>query len=662
MSLKSKFLTLILLTVIALAGLVYIGQSSLNKSSNTTKLLVDHSFIPIIEEDIPELSALNESMSLILNADRDAYQAILALNFAVSARDVSVLEEEVSTYEENRVQVFDRIQKSKSAYDDTGLSLLSRFQEEYSLWTRESVKVVEMSRKVLPKAIKLRQMLGVSVSEFNAFRVKLDELGNVIEKEIDAAENKVESVKASTALTLVLNADRDAYQALLAEQKLTGTLSIQELKSCDRDNMENLTQVTGRLAKASQGFPISLGNLYEECLGLFLKWRAHSREVFELSLSIAEDRLERDDVLSKVNDHFGTMRNTLDEITGTLEAQVLAKMEEVTASGREAESRKVEIQKTSRRNIALFYVVGVVVGVMTIGLLIALSRNIYRVLTNALHGLQESSGQVSSASSQLSDNSQSLAHSANEQASTLEETFASVEELSSMTKQNASNAVKANERSEDSKSKAERGQDAMQRMKSAMERIKFSSDEMAKIIKTIDEIAFQTNILALNAAVEAARAGEAGAGFAVVAEEVRHLAQRSAEAAQSTSSMIVDSQKNTTEGVSASEDVGEILLSIYKDIVSVVDIIGEVTSASKEQSEGLTQISEAASRMDQISQTTAANAEESASASEELTAQAAVLNEMVAEIRGLLDGSKSGGKRVVKNDQLNRADDSIGLM
>ena len=183
----------------------------------------------------------------------------------------------------------------------------------------------------------------------------------------------------------------------------------------------------------------------------------------------------------------------------------------------------------------------------------------------------------------------------------------------------------------------------MTRMSAAIDDIKQSSDQTAKIIKTIDEIAFQTNLLALNAAVEAARAGEAGKGFAVVAEEVRNLAQRSAEAARTTADMIEGSVKNADNGVGISKEVAETLGEIAEGNRKVNDLVGEISAASNEQSQGIEQISTAVTQMDQITQSNAANAEESASASEELSAQAEELTNMVRDLQAVVGSTSDNG-------------------
>jgi len=229
-----------------------------------------------------------------------------------------------------------------------------------------------------------------------------------------------------------------------------------------------------------------------------------------------------------------------------------------------------------------------------------------------------------------------MAAGASEQASSLEETSASLEEMASMTTQNAENASQASVKAGTALDAAKNGNAAMDRMGGAMEAIKTSSGDVAKIIKTIDEVAFQTNILALNAAVEAARAGEAGAGFAVVADEVRNLAQRCAQAAKETASKIEAAVQKSAVGAEISAKVARSLEDIVAKARQVDEMAGQVATASQEQSQGIQQINTAVSQMDQVTQSTAANAEESAAAAAELNAQADALKAAVADLLRLV--------------------------
>jgi len=268
-----------------------------------------------------------------------------------------------------------------------------------------------------------------------------------------------------------------------------------------------------------------------------------------------------------------------------------------------------------------------------------ITRGTGKILGNVTTSLDEGSSQVANAAGEITTSSQSLAEGASEQAASLEETSSSLEEMSSMTKRNAENAQKANELAKQARQAADKGVGDMQTMSTAMEAIKVSSDDIAKIIKTIDEIAFQTNILALNAAVEAARAGEAGMGFAVVADEVRNLAQRSAQAAKETAGKIEGAIAKTGQGVEISSTVAETLNDIATKVRQVDELVAEVASASREQTQGISQINTAVSQMDKVTQSTAASAEESAAAAEELRSQAEIMKSSVIKLLELVGGA-----------------------
>jgi methyl-accepting chemotaxis protein len=277
-----------------------------------------------------------------------------------------------------------------------------------------------------------------------------------------------------------------------------------------------------------------------------------------------------------------------------------------------------------------------------------LKTRIVRELQRVSTVLGDSSVQLAGAIGQVSASSQALAEGASEQAASLEETSASLEEMSSMTERNADNAGKAHELAKQARAVAERGADDMQAMSQAMNDIKTSSDDIAKIIKTIDEIAFQTNILALNAAVEAARAGESGMGFAVVAEEVRNLAQRSARAARDTADKIEGAMVNTAQGVELNAKVAEALHEIVGRIRQVDDLVAEVSTASNEQSNGIRQLNTAVTQMDKVVQSNAAGAEESAAAGQQLNAQAGSLKALASGLQELVGGASPpprSGKR-----------------
>ncbi len=275
---------------------------------------------------------------------------------------------------------------------------------------------------------------------------------------------------------------------------------------------------------------------------------------------------------------------------------------------------------------------------IVIGTLLAfiITRSVNTVLTRAITELSEGSEQVAAAAGQVSASSQSLAQGSSEQAASLEETSASSEEINSMARKNTENSRSAADLVASSQRKFTETNHALEQTVLAMGEINAQSGKISKIIKTIDEIAFQTNILALNAAVEAARAGEAGMGFAVVADEVRNLAQRCAQAAKDTSALIEESIAKSDDGKTKVDQVASAIQALTTEASTIKTLVDEVSLGSQEQARGIDQIVKAITQMEQVTQKTAANSEESASAAEELTAQSETLKEVVSRLAALV--------------------------
>ena len=279
--------------------------------------------------------------------------------------------------------------------------------------------------------------------------------------------------------------------------------------------------------------------------------------------------------------------------------------------------------------------------VIGIGTAVLITRNTNGVLLAVARALTANSQHTSASSNQVSEASHSLAEGASEQAASLEETSASLEELASTTKRNTESAQQAKSFSQEARVTAEAGETDMREMEHAMQAIRASSDGIAKIIKTIDGIAFQTNLLALNAAVEAARAGEAGAGFAVVADEVRSLAQLSAQSSRETAAKIEEAIKNSENGVTISAKVAHSLAAIVEKARKVDTLVAEIATASAEQSDGINQVNTTMSQMDKVTQANASSAEETSAAAQELQAQALVMAENVAVLTQLVTGQSA---------------------
>ena len=366
-----------------------------------------------------------------------------------------------------------------------------------------------------------------------------------------------------------------------------------------------------------------------------------NRKIYQdLKASLERYCSARDRLLAAVS--AGNKEETVREMQGegaVLGQKLTTLLDSMIVLNREAARRTAENNASSAT--AAMWFSAVITGLIVIAAVILgtfLTLSITRPVNRVTEGLTEGAGQVASAATQVSSASQQLAEGASEQASSLEETSSSLEEMSSMTKQNADHANQAKAMMREARQIVEKVSGHMQNMSDAISEITSSSEETSKIIKTIDEIAFQTNLLALNAAVEAARAGEAGAGFAVVADEVRNLAMRAAEAAKNTNNLI----EGTVKAVRRGSDLTSLTQEAFKENAAIAGKIGqlidEIATASEEQAQGISQINTAVAEMDKVTQATAASAEESASASEEMNAQAHMMKDFVQELVSVIHG------------------------
>lgn len=283
--------------------------------------------------------------------------------------------------------------------------------------------------------------------------------------------------------------------------------------------------------------------------------------------------------------------------------------------------------------------------IAAIGILAALgifylvvSRNVVRPIKSIIAGIDDGSNQVAEASGHVSESSQELADGSTTQAAAVEEISSSLEQISSMTRLNTDNAVNADKLMNEANEIIKKANSAMESLTLSMNQITKDSEETSKIIKTIDEIAFQTNLLSLNAAVEAARAGEAGAGFAVVADEVRALALRAAEAARTTAGLIENNVSSTEEGKRIVKETDDAFSQVLESSTKISKFVSEIASSSKEQSTGIEQVNQSISEVNRITQQNAATAEESAASSEELNAQAETMSNFVKSLHSIVSG------------------------
>jgi len=609
---KKLYFVISLLAVTA-AIIAFIGITYLGKINERLNNIVD-----ISAEKVKIGARLNQDLMKVSRAEKNILLA--------------ATQEEMDGYagitDSTMSEMADRLETLKALVDDHGQSLLAAFLEKWNAYTKVNRQVRDLARlnsNVRAKTLSQGEARDAYDKAVTELETLADNNEDAISKSMNLTIIKRKAKKGSLATKVTKNLvamQRDEKNLILAKSQEEMDSYAQSIQN-KQDQLESQLQELEGLAENGQETQEIRD--FKTNYATYLKL---NQEV--VSLSRENGNTKAFDLAS------GTGRHLLDTAEETMK-ELVAYNEQGMAEDKVQSDRAY----AAARSLML--------GVSTLGILITvllavfILRDINKKLNKFVKWLSEGAQQTAAASGQVSQSSQELAEGASEQAASVEETSSSLEEMASMIRQNAAGAKEANALATDTRQAADAGNDKMEQMLKAIQDVNQSSEETAKIIKTIDEIAFQTNLLALNAAVEAARAGEAGQGFAVVAEEVRSLAQRAADAAKDTAELIDGSRENTKRSVGMVDDVAQSLGEITTKARQMNELVAEIAAASDEQDQGIGQINTAVSQIDQVTQSMASNAEESAAASEELNAQAETLTGTVKELVGLVEGAGNKG-------------------
>jgi methyl-accepting chemotaxis protein len=650
MSLTYRFTLIVAACAAGLLSLYFVGQRGLSALARTSGELVTTDIAPVIESDYPKMLEAQGALEHFVRADRSAYQANMAVMRARSATAGEALAASVKD--------------ANASIDAVGADIgtaaklgglknadLGAFTVDYAKWSGSARRALTLSSDYF----ETRQE---RVARWN----EGEETYKAVSKDMLKMEAALKKTNANTdAIKRILQVER---YASLARSSLKGMLAIEDKHELDlaiADFNYNVGAVYDNLECAEAVAPTDMAVPMASFKRSFDVWMDGANGILSFSVKATDNIADYKAACIALATQFDLTHKNVDSLARIVEARVPEMQRYIGGRISGVRDKNAEAQASMKRASAVFMLLSIIVAAAVIALVVRTARRTVSVMRATMSELGESSAQVRSASGGMAEESNTLARKASEQAAVLDNTMVSLDTMLAMTKKNAENASVASDGVHTVTEETRKGMASMDGMLATMRRINESSDRTSAIVKNIEEIAFKTNILALNAAVEAARAGEAGAGFAVVAEEVRQLAKSCAEAAGESAERVGDSKAFVEEGVRITNELHVMLEEINESVGGVATMVEEVATSSKDEIACIERIAKDARHVQHLNQETAANAEETASASEELASQSETLGGVVRGLGGFIDGRYSAKHSEGKTAIPGKKQVSIGL-